>query len=139
MEKRVTGLGGIFFKSRDPQAANEWYKRHLGIPATEHGATFGWRKVSDPEQSGHTAWSVFKHDTKYYDPSPNEFMVNYRVADLEGLLATLRAEGVTVVGEIETYDYGKFGWILDLEGRKIELWQPNDTVYASYGPAHPSE
>ena len=139
MEKRVTGLGGIFFKSRDPEATNAWYRQHLGIPATEHGASFGWRKVSDPAQTGHTAWSVFKHDTTYYEPSTSEFMINYRVADLESLLATLRAEGVTVVGEMQVFDYGKFGWILDPEGRKIELWEPVDTVYASFGDSFPSE
>lgn len=139
MEKRVIGLGGVFFKSRDPEATYAWYRRHLGIPATEYGASFGWRKVSDPEQTGHTAWSVFKHDTNYYEPSTSEFMVNYRVADLEGLLAALRAEGVTVVGEMQVFDYGKFGWILDPEGRKIELWEPVDTVYATFGDSFPSE
>jgi len=130
MEQRVTGLGGIFFRSPDPEATNEWYRRHLGIPVTPHGANFEWRDAKDPTQTGITVWSTFKQETKYFDPSTSEFMINYRVADLEGLLAALRAEGVTIVGEMQSYDYGKFGWIVDPEGRKIELWEPIDEALA---------
>ena len=126
--QRVTGLGGIFFKSNDPKKIREWYRTHLGIDAAEDGAVFRWRDIDEPERTGSTVWSAFPTETKYFAPSDKPFMINYRVKDLKALLDELRKEGVTVVGQIEEYDYGKFGWILDPEGNKIELWEPVNTT-----------
>ncbi|WP_421773973.1 VOC family protein [Gracilimonas sp.] len=129
MKKRVTGLGGIFFKSKDPETSREWYRKHLGIDNGKYGGCFEWRHAEAPDKKGFTAWSVFDQDTEYTNPSEKEFMINYRVENLEQLLATLEEEGVEVVGEMEVYDYGKFGWIMDPNGIKIELWEPNDTEF----------
>lgn len=126
MEKRVTGIGGIFFKTKDPKAIYDWYSKHLGLACNEYGATFKWRDADDAEKTGTTVWSAFKENTSYFNPSEKPFMFNYRVENLEELLKVLKEEGVTVVGEMETYSYGKFGWILDPEGNKIELWEPID-------------
>lgn len=123
-KKRVTGLGGIFFKSRDPQAIKDWYNKHLHLDAGEYGAMFEWRLADNPEKKGNTVWSPFPENTDYYDPSKKEFMINYRVENLEELLNVLKEEGVEIVGEIQNYPYGKFGWIMDPEGNKIELWEP---------------
>lgn len=122
--KRVTGIGGIFFKCKDPKAINEWYKTHLGLDTTPYGATFEWREVSDSTKKGSTQWSPFAETTKYFEPSTKDFMINYRVENLEALIEMLKKEGVTVLDKIETYDYGKFVHILDIEGNKIELWEP---------------
>ncbi len=128
--KRVTGIGGIFFKTQDPTALKAWYERHLGLNLDpSYGTSFEWRQVQDPERKGFTAWSPFPADTDYFAPSQRDFMVNYRVADLEGLLEVLREEGVEVVDEVQTFDYGKFVHILDLEGNKVELWEPLDDAY----------
>lgn len=125
MEK-VTGIGGIFFKCQDPKTMKEWYHTHLGFDTNDYGATFEWREDSNPEKKGSTQWSPFSSTTKYFDPSTKDFMINYRVADLEALVAELKKEGVTIVDNVETYDYGKFVHILDPEGNKIELWEPTD-------------
>src|SRR5438309_131439 len=110
--KRVTGLGGIFFKSRDPEAVKNWYAKHLGLPMDGDGnITFPWRDASAPEQMGRTVWASFPLDTEYFKPSSSPFMINYRVDDLKALLEQLRREGVEVEDKIEEYDYGKFGWI----------------------------
>lgn len=127
--KRVTGIGGLFFKSKDPEITKEWYKKHLGIKSGEYGGTFEWRHAEDEKKKGFTAWSPFKEDTDYFLPAEKEFMINYRVNNLEKLLEVLKEEGVEVVGEMEVYDYGKFGWIMDPDGQKIELWEPVDEVY----------
>ena len=127
MEKRVTGLGGFFFKTEDPDGIKQWYKEHLGIPTDQYGWTFWWRDEDGNKCS--TQWSPFAQDTQYFKPSDKQFMMNFRVADLENLLKVLAQEGVTIVGEMETYDYGKFGWILDPEGNKIELWEPIDKAF----------
>lgn len=127
MEERVTGLGGFFFKTKDPQAVKQWYREHLGLNTDDYGCTFWWKDKDGNDCS--TQWSPFKEDTQYFKPSEKQFMRNFRVADLENLLKTLKEEGVTVVGEMETYDYGKFGWILDNEGNKIELWEPVDSAF----------
>ncbi len=127
--KRVTGIGGIFFESSDPEKTKEWYKKHLGIKSGKFGGTFEWRKTEGKGKKGYTAWSPFTQDTEYFNPSEREFMINYRVDDLEELLRILEEEGVEVVGEIEEYEYGKFGWIIDPDGTKIELWEPNDKAY----------
>lgn len=129
MKKRVTGIGGIFFKSEDPLKTKEWYSKHLGIESGTYGGTFEWRHALEPEKKGFTAWSVFDKKTEYINPSSKDFMINYRVENLEELLKTLREEGVDVIGQMEEYEYGKFGWIMDPNGIKIELWEPKDEEY----------
>jgi len=124
--KKVTGIGGIFFKCNDPDKMKEWYKTHLGLDTNEYGATFEWKEASDSTKNGSTQWSPFPETTKYFEPSAKDFMINYRVADLEALVEELKKEGVTIVDEIETYDYGKFVHIIDMEGNKIQLWEPKD-------------
>ncbi len=125
--KRVTGIGGIFFKSKDPQSLREWYRLHLSIEsAGDSGASFHWREVDNPEQKGLTVWSAFPQDTRYFEPSSVPFMINYRVANLDWLLAQLRGEGIEVDPRIEEYEYGRFAWIMDPEGNRIELWEPPD-------------
>src|ERR1700679_2036649 len=111
MEK-VTGIGGIFFKSKDPKKMREWYNTHLGLDAKDYRATFDWREAADPTKEGSTTWSPFAETTKYFEPSAKDFMINYRVADIEALVAELKKEGVTIVDEIEASDYGKFVHII---------------------------
>ncbi|MEP7269645.1 MAG: VOC family protein [Saprospiraceae bacterium] len=124
--KKVTGIGGIFFKCKDPNKMKEWYKTHLGLNTNDYGATFEWREASDSTKKGSTSWSPFSETTKYFEPSTKEFMINYRVADLGALVEELKKEGVRIVDKIESYDYGKFVHIVDIEGNKIELWEPID-------------
>lgn len=122
---RVTGIGGIFFKAKDPKALAEWYERHLGIDVQPWGgAVFRWNTPQNPSGTGTTTWSPFKEDTDYFAPGTAPFMVNYRVEDLHGLLSALRAEGCRVDDKVEESEYGKFGWVVDPEGNKLELWQP---------------
>ena len=117
---RVTGIGGVFFKSANPAALGEWYEKHLGIKIQfPTGAAF-----ESGEKKETTVWSIFKQETKYLDPSTSPFMINYRVADLDALLVTLREEGVEIVGEPQSGEYGKFGWVMDPDGNKVELWEP---------------
>lgn len=130
--KRVTGLGGVFFKCADPKSLMEWYREHLGIESDEWGFSFLWRDVRDTEKKGYTVWCPFPDSTKYFDPSEQPFMVNYRVDDLEALLPQLEAEGVEVVGGPDTEENGKFAWILDPDGRKIELWEPIESSRDPY-------
>lgn len=130
MEKRVTGIGGIFLKAEDPKATNEWYEKHLGIKSGKWGSSFVWRHADDKDKMGYTAWSIFKNDTTYTDPSTKDAMINYRVDDLEALLKVLKKEGVEIVGDIQEEEYGKFGWIMDPNGYKIELWEPKDEEYS---------
>lgn len=111
------------------QKTSAWYKKHLGLDTDEYGTTFAWRTESDPQQKGFTQWSPFKQTTDYFAPSEKEFMINFRVADIEALVEQLKSEGVTVVDEIESFEYGKFVHILDEEGNKIELWEPVDSEY----------
>jgi predicted enzyme related to lactoylglutathione lyase len=127
--KRVTGVGGIFFKCQDPENVKAWYAQHLGFKTDQWGTNFEWRQAADPQKKGFTQWSPFPAGTKYFEPSSKEFMINFRVEDLEALVPILKAEGVTVLDEIETFDYGKFVHILDPEGNKIELWEPVDEDY----------
>jgi predicted enzyme related to lactoylglutathione lyase len=122
--KRVTGIGGIFFKCKDPKKMNEWYKTHLGLNTNDWGATFEWRENDDPTKKASTQWSTFPETTKYLEPSTKDFMINYRVANLEALVEELKKEGVTIVDDLQVFDYGKFIHILDAEGNKIELWEP---------------
>lgn len=127
--KKVTGIGGIFFKSNDPKKISDWYGENLGLVINPYGSVFEYRKGSKPEQKAYAVWSPFKDDTEYFAPSKAEFMINYRVEDLNSLLEELRSNGVKVVGEIEEFEYGKFAHIMDPEGRKIELWEPIDDVF----------
>ena len=121
--KRVTGIGGLFFKSSDPKALVGWYREHLGLDVTEWGGVvFQWGGADSPP--GMTLWSPFAQDTTYMAPSTSSFMVNFRVDDLDALLAALRHEGCNVVDKMETSEQGKFGWVIDPEGNKVELWQP---------------
>ena len=123
--KRVTGIGGIFFKAKDPQALQEWYKRHLGIDVQEWGgAAFDWTDDEGRPVGGTTAWSVSSAAEDAFAPSAASFMVNYRVADLHGLLKALREEGCAVLDKVDESEYGKFGWVMDPEGNKVELWEP---------------
>jgi len=124
--KRVTGLGGFFFKTEDPNKTKEWYKTHLGLNTDDYGCTFKWKDEDGKDATTH--WSPFKADTDYFEPSKKEFMMNFRVENLVELLKVLRKEGITIVGKMEEYDYGKFGWILDNDGNKIELWEPIDSA-----------
>jgi len=122
--KRVTGIGGVFFKSKDPKALGEWYRTHLGMKVEEWGGVaFSWS--DDPSEGrGTTVWSPFKQDTNYFEPSTASFMVNFRVADLHGLLAALRAEGCAVQDKVDESEFGKFGYVMDPDGNKLELWEP---------------
>ena len=124
--KKVTGIGGIFFKCKDAKKMNEWYKTHLGLNTTPYGATFEWYEGADSTKKGQTQWSPFAETTKYFEPSTKDFMINYRVENLEALVEQLKNEGVTIVDKIEASEYGKFVHIMDVEGNKVELWEPND-------------
>jgi len=125
--KRVTGIGGLFFKCRDADAQRDWYRRHLGIDSESWGGkAFEWRDREDPDRIGMTIWSPMPDATDYFDPGKATFMVNYRVDDLDAVLEQLRAEGVTVEDKREDSEFGRFGWIIDPEGNKVELWQPPD-------------
>jgi len=123
---KVTGIGGIFFKCKDAKKISEWYKTHLGMDTNQYGANFEWREAEDPTKTGSTQWSPFDENTKYFEPSTKDFMINYRVENLEALVAQLQSEGVTIADKIETYDYGKFVHIIDVEGNKVQLWEPTD-------------
>jgi predicted enzyme related to lactoylglutathione lyase len=107
----------------------DWYRTHLGIESDQYGGLFKWRDFEDKEKISTTVWSPFAKDTSYFTPGEKDYMFNYRVENLVELLKILKEEGVEVVGEIEEYEYGKFGWIMDPEGRKIELWEPNDAPF----------
>ncbi len=125
---RVTGVGGVFLRARDPKALAAWYAEHLGITLSDYGgANFLW-KDEVPEGTGMTAWSTFPADTKYFgagtEAGPQAVMVNYRVDDLDGLLDRLRAAGVWIDPKREDYEYGRFAWACDPEGNRFELWQP---------------
>ena len=122
---RITGLGGIFFKARDPKAMVEWYGRHLGMDIENSMVLFSWRGGKEGKVEGHTVWSIFPGDTKYFGEDGASFMINYRVKDLDGTLASLRREGVAVNRKVEDTPYGRFGWITDPEGNRIELWEPS--------------
>jgi len=127
--KRVTGIGGIFFKSKDSQKLKDWYNKHLGLVTDQWGTNFEWRQADGGTKKGFTQWSPFSESTTYFEPTGKDFMINYRVENLESLVDLLKKEGVTVLDEIETFEYGKFVHILDIEGNKIELWEPYDMEY----------
>ena len=121
--RRVTGIGGFFFRAKDPKALMAWYREHLGLDANDYGCTFKWTDAEGNPAS--TQWSVFDENTTYLEPSQKQFMQNFRVSDLDALLTGLTSQGIELVGAPQSFDYGKFAWILDPEGNKIELWQPN--------------
>ena len=121
----VTGIGGVFFKSKsDHKALAAWYQKHLGMPAEDWGGAILRWPDDKAEDGGLTVWSLAKHDSKWFSPSDSSFMINYRVDDLTGMLAQLRAAGVEVVQGPESAENGKFAWIMDPDGNKVELWQP---------------
>jgi predicted enzyme related to lactoylglutathione lyase len=127
MKKRVTGLGGFFFKTEDPDKIKDWYRDRLGLNTDQYGCTFWWKDKEGNDCS--TQWSPMKQDTEYFKPSKSTFMMNFRVENLVELIEVLKKEGVTVVGEIKEFEYGKFGWILDPDGNKLELWEPIDKAF----------
>src|SRR5882762_7116477 len=126
--KRVTSIGGIFFKCKDTNKMKEWYQKHLGLNTNQYGAVFEWRQGEDSTKKGFTQWSPFAETTKYFEPSAKDFMINYRVENLEALVEELKNEGVTIVDTIEASEYGKFVHIIDVEGNKVELWEPSDAA-----------
>jgi len=123
---RVTGLGGVFFKAEDPGRMYDWYEKHLGIQREPDGSgsIFHWRHAEDPERPGMTIWSIFPHHTQYFGPGSAPFMMNYRVENLDALLVQLAEEGVEIDPKRQNEAYGKFAWIVDPEGNRIELWEP---------------
>ncbi len=131
--KKVTGIGGIFFKCKDPKKVREWYRTHLGINTNQYGAVFEWRQGADSSKKGFTQWSAFGEKTKYFEPSTKEYMINYRVENLEELIGQLKTEGITFTDTMQAVEYGKFIHILDNEGNKLELWEPNDIAYEKLG------
>lgn len=130
---KVTGVGGIFFRCNNPDKVKDWYQKNLGLETTQYGSSFEFRNAHRPEEINYLQWSPFQEDTKYFDPSRKEFMINYRVQHIEVLVKQLKANGVEVLDEIEEYDYGKFVHIMDIEGNKIELWEPIDSVFTEMG------
>ena len=130
---RVTGIGGIFFFSKNPKETNEWYGKNLGLAIDEWGSPFEFRNANRPEEINYLRWSPFDEKTHYFKPSDKQFMINYRVNNMEGLIKKLRDNGVTIVDDIQEYEYGKFVHIMDNEGNKIELWEPVDSVFTAMG------
>ncbi len=122
---KVTGVGGIFFFSDNPKETRDWYSKNLGIETNDYGSTFEFRNLNEPEEINQLQWSPFKKGSDYFSPSKKEFMINYRVQNIEELVKKLTENGVTILDSIATYDYGKFVHIMDAEGNKIELWEPN--------------
>jgi predicted enzyme related to lactoylglutathione lyase len=128
-KKKVTSVGGIFFKSKDPEKMKEWYNKNLGLVTNEYGSLFEFRQSDEPDKKGYLQWTPFPEKTEYFEPTEKEFMINYRVENLEELVGELRKDGVIIVDDIESYEYGKFIHILDPENNKIELWEPVDSVF----------
>jgi len=136
---KVTGLGGVFFRCENPEQLRGWYRESLGIEAEQYGFSFLWRELDDPERRGYTVWNPFPESTDYFEPSDKQFMINYRVDDLEGLMQKLQAAGVRIAGGVEQYENGKFAWIVDPEGNKVELWEPIEPSEDPYLPATRSD
>jgi predicted enzyme related to lactoylglutathione lyase len=130
---RVTGVGGVFFKSSNPDELKKWYGENLGLAINEYGSVFEFRNADRPEEKNYLQWSAFPDSTEYFKPSEKEFMINYRVNNITELVKILKQNGVTVLDEIEEFEYGKFVHILDPEGNKIELWEPVDSVLTTNG------
>jgi predicted enzyme related to lactoylglutathione lyase len=119
----ITGIGGVFVKSKDAATLKKWYQDKLGIALDDYGASFRFREHDNPENEGYSIWGVFKDDTDYFKPGVQPFMINFRVRDLDGLLKKLKAAGVEQAGKVEDHDYGRFAWVVDPNGTKIELWE----------------
>jgi len=130
---KVTGIGGVFFFSDNPKEIREWYGKNLGLEINEYGSSFEFRNANRPDEINYLEWSPFKKGSKYFAPSKKEFMINYRVQNIEGLVKKLKANGVTIVDTIETFEYGKFVHIMDPEGNKMELWEPIDSELTKIG------
>lgn len=120
----VMGIGGVFFKCKDREALVDWYRKHFGIDDDGYGATFPFKGDEAKGRPGYSVWTPFEQDSDYFSPSDKDYMINFRIRDLSEFVELLRSEGVTIVGEVEEYDYGRFAWVLDPEGTKIELWEP---------------
>jgi len=130
---KVTGIGGVFFFSKNPKETTEWYGKNLGLATDDYGSAFEFRNANRPDEINYLRWSPFDEGTDYFDPSEKEFMINYRVQNIEGLVKKLRENGVTIVDEIAEYEYGKFVHVMDPEGNKIELWEPIDSFFTKMG------
>ena len=126
---KVTGIGGVFFRCADPQLVKDWYGEKLGLAITPYGSSFEFRNAHRPDEINYLQWSPFPEKTDHFAPSEKQFMINYRVQNIDALIENLRKDGVTVVEEIKAYDYGKFAHIMDPEGNKIELWEPIDKAF----------
>ena len=125
--EKVTGIGGVFLRVRDPEQMAAWYRDHLGIQSQDGNADFLWREHERPNEIGRTVWALFPPDTNHLGPGRPAFMINYRVSNLEKMLTQLRSQGVAIE-KIEDYEYGRFAWITDPEGNRIELWEPKNTT-----------
>jgi len=132
-EPRVTGIGGVFIKSSNPDSLMVWYNKALGIEMDAYGAVFEFRNANDPNSINYLRWSVFNDSTDYFEPSDQDYMINYRVYDLRGLVDKLQAQGSRIIDSVQSYDYGKFVHLMDPDGNKIELWEPVDSVLQSMG------
>ena len=133
---RVTGIGGVFVKVKNPASTRSWYEKHLGLTTDDYGTNFEWRHAADPDQKGFTLWSPFNENSEYFD---DNLMINFRVEDMDGLLEQLKADGIEIVSEIQNEEYGRFVHIMDGDGRKVELWEPVDDKYdAMIGDARTS-
>jgi len=131
MNKKVTGIGGIFFKCQNPGNMKDWYNKNLGLVTDEYGSPFEFRNANNPDEINYLQWTPFPNDTKYFEPSKKEFMINYRVENLDELVTELKKDGVEILDNIEEFEYGKFVHILDPEGNKIELWEPVDKIFTN--------
>lgn len=130
---KVTGIGGIFFRSANPKKTMDWYGKNLGLAIDPHGSVFEFRNADNPQEINYLRWSPFDENTDYFEPSKKDFMINYRVQNIEALVKKLKDNGVTIVDEITTYDYGKFVHLLDNDGNKVELWEPIDNFFTEIG------
>ena len=130
---KVTGIGGIFFLTEDPEKTRQWYAENLGIVINPYGASFEFRNANRPDEINYLQWSPFEDSSDYFAPSEKEFMINYRVQNIERLVEKLIENGVTIVDSIVAYEYGKFVHILDADGNKLELWEPVDSVLTELG------
>lgn len=130
---RVSGIGGIFFFSKQPQQLKAWYAENLGLAVNDYGSSFEFRNAHRPDEINYLQWSPFHQSSDYFQPSEKHFMINYRVEHLDELLASLKAKGISILGEVQTYPYGKFAHLMDPEGNKIELWEAIDSVFTEMG------
>lgn len=132
-EPKVTGIGGVFFKTNNPSKSKNWYQENLGIKVNDWGASFEFRNANDPAEVNYLSWSPFSGDTTYFDPSDKPFMINYRVQNLDGLLERFKLNGIELIGEVQEFEYGRFAHLMDPDGIKIELWEPVDEVFTKMG------